>query len=441
MKRFILPLLAGSLLFWTACTEKGRRATPSSTLARQVDSLPGQSPYLTQDAKGNVVLSWVRMQTDTSAVFCYAVSADGKTFGHPVSIPNSDNIQPHGENLPKIIFKPSGEIIALWGARSTQSKNKYAGMVFYAQSFDEGKNWTAPRPLTTDTASNDQRYYDVALLPTGEVGIIWLDNRKTTEKEGSALYFASTRGKDGFGGESRIAESCCQCCRTDLFIDSKGSIHALYRGIIKDSIRDMVHTVSIDGGKTFSTPRRISEDNWVIDGCPHTGPAMTENAQGLQFAWFTGGKDKGAYFTQSQDNGASFATRNAISRLGSHPQLTALESGQLVIVWDETTTTGSNVYKRIGVQVRTPDGQSMGNRFITADTAMASLPVVASLKEKTALIAYTQKKREQQFIFYQLFNTDKLPAVNQQEATVYVDVFKNNDHNTRSCGRKDQDHL
>jgi hypothetical protein len=405
MKRSII-LLTCSLVFWTACKEGRHNTLVLASQVMQVDSLPGQSPYLTKDTKGNVVLSWVRQLNDSSAVFCYAVSADGKTFDQPIVIPNSQNIQPHGENLPKIIFKPSSEIISLWGAPSTNLKNKYAGMVFYAQSFDEGKTWSTPKPLTNDTASYDQRYYDVALLPTGEVGIIWLDNRKTARQEGSALYFASTSGKNGFQGERRIAESCCQCCRTDLFVDSKGGIHTLYRGIIKDSIRDMVHAVSTDGGRTFSAPKRISEDNWIINGCPHTGPAMTENKEGLQFAWFTGGKDKGAYFTSSRDNGNSFSSRNAISPLGSHPQLTALESGDLVVVWDETKAVGSNVFKQIGVQVRTTDGQRLSNRFITTDTAMASFPVITPLKGKNSLIAYTQKEAGKTYVLYQLFNAN-----------------------------------
>jgi hypothetical protein len=387
-----------------ACKDK--KTIDIASPAIQVDSLPGQSPYLTKDANGHAVLSWVRMQNDSTAVFCYALSADGQTFGRPVVIPGSQNIQPHGENLPKIIFKPSGEIIALWGARSTSSKNKYAGLVYYAQSFNNGKSWTAPKPLTADTASNDQRYYDVALLPSGEVGIIWLDNRKSTDREGSALYFAYTNGTNGFTAETKIAESCCQCCRTDLFVDNKGGIHTLYRGIIKDSIRDMVHAVSTDGGKTFSTPQRISEDNWVIDGCPHTGPAMTENKEGLQFAWFTGGKEKGAYFTSSRDNGKSFATRNAISRLGSHPQLTTLKNNDLVIVWDETVVEGSQVAKQIGVQVRTPDGRAKDHRFITDAGSMASFPVITSVKEQNVLIAYSQKKADKSYVLFQQYSTN-----------------------------------
>ena len=67
---------------------------------------------------------------------------EGKTFGKPVEIPGSTNVHPHGENMPKVIFKPSGEIIAAWGAANPNPKNPYSGLVYYSQSFDKGKTWT-----------------------------------------------------------------------------------------------------------------------------------------------------------------------------------------------------------------------------------------------------------------------------------------------------------
>ena len=161
---------------------------------------------------------------------------EGKTFGKAIEIPGSTNVHPHGENMPKVIFKPSGEIIAAWGAANPNPINQYSGLVYYSQSFDEGKTWTKPRSLTDDTASFDQRYFDMALLPNGEAGITWLDNRKQWNKEGSGLYYAVTNGKNGFQNERLISGPCCQCCRTDLFIDTKKNIHVLYRAIINDSI-------------------------------------------------------------------------------------------------------------------------------------------------------------------------------------------------------------
>jgi hypothetical protein len=396
-----LLILSIGLALLSSC-HRGHTGHIVASQAIQMDSLPGLCPYLTKDTHGNRVLSWVRLNADGSSSFCYATSADGKKFSTPVVIPNSGNIQPHGENLPKIIFKPSGEIIALWGAANPNPRNKYSGLVFYVQSFDGGRTWSGQKPLTHDTASIDQRYYDVALLANGEAAVIWLDNRKTTDKEGSSLYYASTNGRNGFQNEKRIAESCCQCCRTDLFVDRKGDVHVLYRGIIQDSIRDMVHAVSVDGGKTFSVPQRISNDNWVIRGCPHTGPAMTDNQEGVHFAWFTGGKNTGCFYTKSTDNGKNFVAHDSISSLGAHPQLTALGNGSLVIAWDEAVVEGNTVHRKIGVQKRNADGTAQEKGFITPAGGNASYPVLSSVNDTEALVAYSEKKGDKNYIVYRL---------------------------------------
>jgi hypothetical protein len=374
----------------------------TSSAAVQIDSLPGTCPYLTKDHKGNIVLSWVRNLNDSSAIFCYAISGDGgKTFGKAVTVLPSSNVHPHSENLPKVIFKPSGEIVAVWGISNPTPHNKYAGQVYYAQSFDEGKTWTGARRLVSDTAGYDQRYSDIALLANGEVAMIWLDNRVTTAKDGAALYFAATHGKNGFGGEKLISQPCCECCRTDLFIDRKNNIHVLYRGIIQDSIRDMVHAVSTDGGKTFSEPKQINNDHWVLNGCPHTGPAMTENEAGLHFAWFTGGGKTGSFYTRTNNNGSSFISYDSISHVGRHPQLTSLANGDLVIVWDEAVQHQAQSNKRIGLQIRTAEGLNLGTEFITPDSLFANYPVVSSLDKNSSLIAYCVKNGKKNYITYQ----------------------------------------
>ena len=182
------------VLVVASCKNDVKSLEQASIQEAMADSFPGQCPYLTKDNNGNPVLSWVRMLNDSSAVFCYAVATDGKNFGQPIIIPGSENIQPHGENLPKIIFKRSGEVIALWGTKSTSTKNKHAGKVSYTQSFDGGNTWCREaKRLVPDSSADDQRYYDVALLKNGEVGIIWLDNRKTNGRGGSALFFCKHR--------------------------------------------------------------------------------------------------------------------------------------------------------------------------------------------------------------------------------------------------------
>lgn len=403
MNRYTSLFLISLVLLLAGCMHRDAAFRVTLSPALRVDTLPGSSPYLTKDSNGDVVLSWIRSTGDSSYVLCYARSADeGKSFGATVVVAPSTNIKPHSENLPKVIFKPSGEVIALWGTASGDPRNKYAGNVSYAQSFDAGRTWSAARPLVSDTAGYDQRYFDVALLPGGEAAIIWLDNRKTTEKEGSSLYFAVTRGRDGFTGERRVAQQCCPCCRTDLFVDSKGGIHTLYRGILQDSIRDMVYSRSTDGGRSFTVPQRVSPDNWVIEGCPHTGPSMTENAQGLHFAWYTGGAKKGTFYTRSADNGRSFVPSDPVSPQGKHPQVAGLESGGLVIVWDEPVARGGQFTSRIGLQQRTPEGGSVGKAIITSEGVSASYPVVAAVRADEVLVAFCREQEEKTYVACQL---------------------------------------
>ena len=371
----------------------------------QLDSAPGTCPYLTKDQSDNIVIGWAKAVNDSDFVFCYALfNQEHGCFENTITIPATGKIQPHAENLPKIIFKPSGETLAMWGAANPNPHNKYSGLVYYSQSFDKGKTWSAPKSLVSDTAGYDQRYYDVALLANGEAAVIWLDNRKTTAKEGSALYYAYTSGNTGFGNEKIIGEGCCQCCRTDLFVDQQANIHVLYRGIIKDSIRDMLHTVSVDGGKNFSSPQLISNDNWVIKGCPHTGPSMTENKDGIHFAWFTGGTNKGSFYTQSVDNGKNFIHHERISFTGSHPQISSFPDGRLAAVWDEPVQLKNKYYKRVGMQLRTADGREVVKQFLTADTLTASYPVIMPAGNKKAVVACSIKKEDKEFVQYQLIN-------------------------------------
>lgn len=395
MKQLLFIFIAG---IFTGCFSTNKKLDVSE--AQSISASHSESPFITTDADGKAALAWVTKQADSSLALCYAVY-DGNKLQQEITVPNTSDILPHGENLPKIIFKSNGDVMALWGTASSNSKNKHAGMVRYSQSYDGGTTWTAATQLVNDTAASDQRYYDVALLPTGEIGIIWLDNRKTTDKEGSALYFASTSGRKGFGSGQMIAQPCCQCCRTELFVDRRGGIHALFRGIINDSIRDMVHIKSVDGGKTFGTPQRISEDNWVLKGCPHTGPAMTENNNGLHFAWYTGAGEKGCHYTNSKDDGNSFTTRDTVSSAGSHPQIAALANGELLIVWDETNTEGGTVSKRIAIEKRTAEGKSLVKQYLTAADGNNSYPVITATKAG-AFVSYVNKQDQKSKVMYRL---------------------------------------
>lgn len=361
-------------------------------------------PYLTHNSEGVPVLSWVQENQATQATqIYYAVYIDSiKKFGKPEIISSAANVEPHGEDMPKIIYQKNGNMFAVYSIKNPQPGNPYTGAVYYTRSFDGGEHWTPAHPLITDSSQSfDQRYFDVALLPNDEIGMIWLNNSIPT---GSTLFYASTNGKEDFSNKTIIARHTCQCCRTDLLIDAHGNINVAWRNIFNDSIRDMAYAVSKDTGKTFSSPVRISADNWAVDGCPHTGPSMAQNNDGLHFTWFTMGGGGGVYYCHKKANETFFSPRETVSGLPSakHPQIVALPDNDLAIVWDEGAKYKSAFHQRIGLQLRGPEGLLITTSFLTPDSANASFPQIKILNNQTALLAYTQANGEKQQVRYQL---------------------------------------
>ena len=112
---------------------------------------------------------------------------------------------------------------------------------------------------------------------------------------------------------------------------------------IRGNLRDIAFSASRDGGRSFSPPVRVSEDDWAINGCPDDGPAMAVDAAGtVHIVWPTvvgGQTPEGALFYATSRDGRTFSPRVRIPTLGSpkpsHPQIAIDGSGRIVVAWDE----------------------------------------------------------------------------------------------------------
>lgn len=395
-----------SVLFLISCAaEKQSRQEETASAESTVDgSFTGSCPFLFESGDTAAVFSWVRTVSDSGAVLVYAVSNNGD-FTKTITVPGSNNVKPHGENMPKVVIAPDGRIVAAWGAANPSPENPYSGLVFYSSSADGGKNWTSPATLSQDKKSIDQRYFDLEVLPDGQVGAVWLDSRKNTDKDGSSLYFAKFSKNSIFENEKVIDQTVCQCCRTDLFVDDKGSLHVAYRKIIDDSVRDMVHIISTDNGANFSKPERISPDNWVINGCPHTGPAIAQTSSGLSFVWYTMGSGKGVFYASSKDDGKTFAPKNAVGNnpTAKHPQIQVLKNGNQAIVWDERTENGSV----IGLEIRSSNGEKLKTGYLTSQAGSATFPVIKSVGNDLIVAYAGGKTAGEEQVYFQKVNVDE----------------------------------
>ncbi len=394
--------------FFSSCNEKKEtEGLPITnpyigiTQALTDSAMHASCAYLTTDHQANPLLCWTEKIDTINNILVYALyDEELQGFGDPKQIKETLGMHAHHETMAKIAVKKDGTMLAVFRISTPSAKSRFAGSMYFTQSFDEGKSWTPKQKLVTDSTSYNQSFYDLTLLKDGELGMSWLDARSIEkDKEGSTLFFAKTKGKLGFVNEKPIAGSTCQCCRTDVFNDSNGNLHVGYRNIIEDSIRDMFYLTSTNSGVTFEKQERIGEDNWVIRGCPHTGPTIAHNGEGIGVAWFTMGGEKGIYFTTKDKQNNEFIQRTLLSNKIYHPQMIGAGDGNFVLATEEESEFNS-ILNRIVLRLISSEGKVI--RYpISAKGTNNEYPVIIRKKNGNLLIVWVEISGENSKLVYQ----------------------------------------
>lgn len=358
----------------------------------------GVVPRLTTDANGKPLLSWVEKISEKEAAFYFAVAVNGQTFGEKIRVKAPAAISSHAEGMPKIAVKGDGTIIAVFEVPNPTAESRFAGDLLYTLSVNNGQTWTEPVPVHQNVkAGTSHSYGDIARLPNGEVGIVWLDE-KLAGQEGRPVVFAQTTKGKGFGPAVLVDDNACQCCRTNIFVDKSNAIHLTYRDMLpsgkpdEPAARDISTAVSSDGGKTFSKPQVVFADHWQVNACPHAGPVVAQLGNDMLTTWFSG--KEGASGLRLARSGTRGLLASVLSARAKHPQV-ASTGDQLVWVWDESISkdgTGQmgSFVQRIGMRTFAK-GTGSPIAYLTPETVNAAYPAVLAT-EKGVLLAYEQTK-------------------------------------------------
>jgi hypothetical protein len=216
-------------------------------------------------------------------------------------------------------------------------------------------------------APGNRGWESVAVDANGAVRVLWLDHREmakatasgSTEHDHSGHDSSAAAKRDGAAmaqqsklyfatiGDPASARTLlggvCYCCKTAVVAGPSNAIYAAWRHVYPGNIRDMAFTMSRDGGRTFVSPIRVSEDKWQLDGCPEDGPALAvDSGNQVHVAWPTlvaegpsGTPSIGLFYARSSD-GRTFSPRLRIPTEGlpHHPQI-QVAGNTLVLAWDE----------------------------------------------------------------------------------------------------------
>ncbi len=303
-----------------------------------------------------------------------AVSRDGgRAFGAPVRVNKIDgDAKLNGEQPAHVALIPRAghdpAIVVVWtttGANGTK--------LLQSRSDDGGRSFTPGIVVPGSDAAGNRGWEAIAVEPGGRVDAVWLDHREMVKDSSmpashhdhaaasagkpdgvamaqqSKLYFASL---DGTAAPRALTGGVCYCCKTALVGGAAGAagseIYAAWRHVYPGNLRDMAFTMSRDGGRTFAPPVRVSEDKWMLEGCPDDGPSMAVDAQkNIHIVWPTLVTGAGAdaestialFYAMSTD-GKRFTARERVPAEGipHHPRIAVSRDGALTVAWDEAAS-------------------------------------------------------------------------------------------------------
>ncbi|HEX3702124.1 MAG TPA: sialidase family protein [Vicinamibacterales bacterium] len=309
-----------------------------------------------------VAVAWSAAASSGATDIFAAVSADGgRAFGAPTRVNDVDgDARVTGEQPPRVSLAHRRDtapgITIVW-----TTKGEHGTTLMDAQSTDGGRTFTRVARVPGSDAAGNRGWEAIATDSRGAVDAVWLDHRELAQgaAEMSAMHHEPGGGKpdgvamaqrsklffsalDGSIAPHPITGGVCYCCKTAL-VSSDGALYAAWRQVYPGNIRDIAFTLSKDGGRTFAPPVRVSQDKWVLEGCPDDGPSMVvDRTHRIHVVWPTLLQEQGqepnlALFYASSLDGRSFTARERIPTAGTphHPQMALDGAGRIVVVWDE----------------------------------------------------------------------------------------------------------
>ena len=318
--------------------------TSSACQGTGLECANAATPFFAPD--GKLLLAWT-----ANGVVSVAQSTDsGKTLSPPVKIAE------HGKSLdtgsdarPQIVSDSKGNVFLAYAFFKDSNWN---AQINTTRSVDGGNTFSAPQSLVQDGSS--QRFPSVLLKSDDSIFISWVDKRLvaaakqkgTPRLGGSIAYSSSADGGKTFQAEKIANESACECCRIGASLDEKNQVAIVYRAIFSGGIRDQASQVI--NSKGAEPIRRVADDDWKTDACPHHGPSIAVSGSGkFHVTWFTqGAKRAGVFYANSNNQGVSYSTPSKIGAEGanvSRPYLFA-SANQVWLVWKEFDGRASSIY-------------------------------------------------------------------------------------------------
>jgi hypothetical protein len=355
-------LLLGGRAIGNRTSQEGRLAPAPTPVQLSAPGVDAAEPVTASAPDGTFYVAWVNHDAKQADVMIARFSVDGEMLTAPVRV----NRQPGAATAwrgdqPSLSVSGDGSVYVVWTAR-IDAGGKHGTDLYMSASNDRGQSFATEVKINDDKVPGAHGMHSLAVARDGRIYVGWLDERNVHKPKPSAkgeghhmesnrdLFIAySTDGGRSFSTNRRVATEACPCCKTSLAVSPDGTLYAGWRQVLPGSYRHIAVASSTNGGASFSSPVIVSDDRWVLQGCPVSGPSLSVDSGGsLKVLWYAAGEANapGVYFAESTDNGRNFSSRQLLSQEGIRgtPML-ASGSNNAVALWQTSNAAETKMHE------------------------------------------------------------------------------------------------
>ncbi len=340
----VLTVLVVIILF--SCNQE---KTKVSTIQFIESPTSGNSmqPYLFSNGS-DILMSWTQKNNDSVNTINFSTLSDGK-WTKSKEIKRGSNWFVNWADFPAIA-KNGNNLITHFLQKSDPATFAYDIRV--KQSMDLGENWQEDFKLHKDTTLTEHGFATILPYKEDAFFMAWLDGRNTKgsiegnedpSKIAMNVRIATVLPNGEVIDDTLIDDRTCDCCQTSGAITPNGPI-VVYRNRTDEEVRDIYISRLIDN--SWTSPKSIHNDNWVIKGCPVNGPKAATFNNTLAIAWFTAANNiPKVNLTFSDDNGENFAVPIQIDsgKPIGRVDMALIDENNAIVSWMESTDNGAEI--------------------------------------------------------------------------------------------------
>ena len=404
MRMYLCLLFLCAALLLTGCSRLATKGAvivpPPAAIQLSTPGVDAAEPVTASASDGTFYVAWVNHDAKQADVMIARLSKDGTMQGAPVRVNRQQGVATAWRgDQPSLSVAEDGSVYVVWTAR-VNAGDKHGTDLYMSVSNDRGQSFANEVKINDDKVPGAHGMHSLAVAKDGKIYVSWLDERHVHKPKPSTkadghhmesnrdLFISySTDGGRTFSPNRKVAAEACPCCKTALAVSSDGTLYAGWRQVLPGSFRHIAVASSTDGGATFSSPKIVSDDKWMLQGCPVSGPSLSVDPSGsLKVLWYAAGESNatGLYVSESTDKGRTFAPRQLLAQetVKGTPALVAGENRAMAL-W-QAAEAGETKASELG---------KAGAALSVAANAELPAGVVSNGKLFVAYIAKEKEKR------------------------------------------------